>query len=198
MQKTAVSRAGVGSDQVEGLTVVAKAATTAQWVDAAAVPSGDLSPCAGGPGTCHDDLGWLLARAAHVVGSAVERQLEVLGLGKRGFIVLKAAAGLERATQRDIARAVGIDKTTLVQTIDQLEAAGLCERRPDPRDRRARLVVPTAAGTDRIAWAEAVVRDLEAELLEDLDDHDARDLRRLLTQLVSTEAFGGLERGSCV
>ena len=42
------------------------------------------------------DLGWLLARATHVVGSAVERQLEVLGLGKRGFLVLKAAACLRR------------------------------------------------------------------------------------------------------
>jgi DNA-binding MarR family transcriptional regulator len=159
-------------------------------------PCGDAAPCA--PGPCHDDLGWLLARAAHVVGSAVERQLEVLGLGKRGFLVLKAASCLRRPTQQEIAREVSVDKTTLVQTIDQLEAAGLCERRPDPADRRARLIVPTAAGRDRIAWAEAVVRDLEVELLDELGELDASELRRLLTRLVGTEAFGGLERGSCV
>jgi DNA-binding MarR family transcriptional regulator len=132
------------------------------------------------------------------VAAAAERQLEVLGLGKRGFMVLKAAGTLPRPTQQEIAREVGVDKTTLVQTIDRLEAAGLCERRPDPSDRRARLIVATTAGTDRVAWAEAVVRDLEGELLEELSEHDASELRRLLTLLVNTEAFGGLERGSCV
>jgi MarR family transcriptional regulator for hemolysin len=147
---------------------------------------------------CRDDLGWLLAWAAHVVGSAVERQLEVLGLGKRGFMVLKAACGATGASQQEIARSVGVDKTTLVQTIDQLEAAGLCTRQPDPSDRRARIIVPTEAGRDRVVWAEAVVRDLEVELLEELSDDEATALRRLLTQLVSGEAFAGLERGSCV
>jgi DNA-binding MarR family transcriptional regulator len=162
--------------------------------DPMAVALGADAPCA----ACSDDLGWLLARAAHVVGSAVERQLEVLGLGKRGFLVLRTAVGSPGASQQEIARQVGVDKTTLVQTIDQLEAAGLCERHPDPSDRRARLIVPTAAGRDRIAWAEAVVRDLEVELLEELAVDEAGALRRLLARLVSSEAFAGLEKGSCV
>jgi DNA-binding MarR family transcriptional regulator len=157
-----------------------------------------VPPTADDPCACVEDLGWLLARAAHVVGSAVERQLEVLGLGKRGFLVLKAVCGAPGTSQQEIARQVGVDKTTLVQTIDQLELAGLCTRQPDPTDRRARLLVPTTAGRDRIAWAEAVVHDLEAELLEELSGDEARELRRLLTRLVTTEAFGGLERGSCV
>jgi MarR family transcriptional regulator for hemolysin len=152
------------------------------------------APC----GACRDDLGWLLARAAQVVGSAVERQLEVLGLGKRGFIVLKTTCGAPGVSQQEIARQLGIDKTTLVQTIDQLEAAGLCERRPDPSDRRARMIFPTDAGRDRVSWAEAVVRDLEVELLEELSDDEAADLRRLLDRLVTSEAFAGLERGSCM
>jgi MarR family transcriptional regulator for hemolysin len=155
---------------------------------------GAETPCV----ACSDDLGWLLARAAHVVGSAVERQLEVLGLGKRGFLVLRTVCALPGTSQQEIARQVGIDKTTLVQTIDQLEAAGLCERRPDPADRRARSIVPTAAGRDRLAWAEAVVRDLEVELLEELAGGEASELRRLLGRLVSSEAFAGLEKGSCV
>jgi DNA-binding MarR family transcriptional regulator len=170
-------------------------APTTSATDGAGEVDGDAdSPCPG----CRDDLGWLLAWAAHVVGSAVERQLEVLGLGKRGFIVLKTACGEPSASQQEIARLVGVDKTTLVQTIDQLEAAGLCERQPDPSDRRARLIVPTEAGRDRVVWAEAVVRDLEVELLEELSHGEAADLRRLLTRLVSSEAFAGLEKGSCV
>ncbi|MEK8105286.1 MarR family winged helix-turn-helix transcriptional regulator [Micromonospora sp. M12] len=39
-----------------------------------------------------------------------------------------------------------MDKTTMVVTLDQLERAGLAERRPVPTDRRARLVAVTPAG----------------------------------------------------
>ena len=38
----------------------------------------------------------------------------------------------------------------------------------------------------------------EVELLEELTDGEAVELRRLLTGLVSSDAFAGLEKGSCV
>ena len=41
---------------------------------------------------------------------------------------------------------VGLDKTTMVVTLDELEAAGLAERRPSPTDRRARVIAVTKAG----------------------------------------------------
>ena len=41
---------------------------------------------------------------------------------------------------------MGVDPSTMVQLVDELEAAGLAKRRPHPRDRRAREVVLTAKG----------------------------------------------------
>jgi DNA-binding MarR family transcriptional regulator len=49
-------------------------------------------------------------------------------------------------TQIELARLVGLDKTTMVATLDELEAAGLAERRPSPSDRRARIIAVTEAG----------------------------------------------------
>ena len=46
--------------------------------------------------------------------------LAPLGLGSRGFCVLSSAAGRE-LTQKDLAAEIGIDKTTLVVTLDELE-----------------------------------------------------------------------------
>ena len=62
--------------------------------------------------------------------------------------------GLRRAaiegaarTQLELAWAARLDKSTMV-AVDALEAEGLVECRADPKDRRARIVVPTEAGRE--------------------------------------------------
>lgn len=70
------------------------------------------------------------------------------------------------------------------EVLDDLEAKGLVERTPDPRDRRATLVLPTERGTE-VATAIRADRGSEAERVFDrlsLADraHLARILRTLL------------------
>jgi DNA-binding MarR family transcriptional regulator len=48
------------------------------------------------------------------------------------------------------------------EVVDALQDRGLVERRPDPQDRRATLVAPTAEGT-RVGEAIRASRDAEAE-----------------------------------
>ena len=57
-------------------------------------------------------------------------------------------------TQTELARIVGLDKTTMVVTLDELEAAGLAERRPSATDRRARVVAVTKAGERKVRQAD--------------------------------------------
>ena len=54
----------------------------------------------------------------------------------------------------------------------------------DPKDRRARIVVPTEAGRELLARAEGVVLDAEDEVLADLGADERRALRGLLIRLV--------------
>ena len=49
-------------------------------------------------------------------------------------------------TQSQLAEQCALDKTTMVVTMDELERAGLAERRPSPTDRRARIIAVTEAG----------------------------------------------------
>jgi MarR family transcriptional regulator for hemolysin len=113
------------------------------------------------------NLGWLLSQAAHSLLTEQTARLESLGIVPRGYCVLVAAMAGEH-TQTEIAQAVGLDKTTMVVTLDELEAAGLAERRPSETDRRARVVGVTAKGRRKAAQAEAVLAETQAEILATL------------------------------
>ena len=49
-------------------------------------------------------------------------------------------------TQRELVDELGSEKSNMVRVVDDLEGAGLVERRPVPTDRRAHAVVMTAKG----------------------------------------------------
>ncbi len=130
------------------------------------------------------DLGWLLAQTSH--GLAVEQtaRLERLGIAPRGYCILQTALGGEY-TQGEIGQAIGVDKTTMVVTLDSLEAAGLAERTPSKTDRRARVISVTAKGKKRIAEAEQVTADLYEEVLGELDADQRQVLLGALDKLQS-------------
>ena len=54
-------------------------------------------------------------------------------------------------TQKELAERIGLDKTTMVVTVDELEEKGLAERRPSSTDRRARVISVTKAGERTVA-----------------------------------------------
>ena len=54
--------------------------------------------------------------------------------------------GPEGITVSELARLAGVRKQTMAQAVEQLERMGYVERRPNPRDRRSRLVLLTERG----------------------------------------------------
>src|SRR3954470_391123 len=83
------------------------------------------------------NLAWLLYKAHWALAAELTAALAPLGVSARGYHVLRGALGGEH-TQTELAEMVGLDKTTMVVAVDELERAGLAERRPSPHDRRAR------------------------------------------------------------
>jgi len=131
------------------------------------------------------DLCWLLARASHALTTESTAALEELGISPRGHAVLSTAMTGEH-TQTEIARLVGLDKTTMVVTVDELEAAGLAERRPSSTDRRARVIAVTPAGEQHVREADKVLDRVREDVLSALPPED-RD--------VFLRALGTLARG---
>jgi DNA-binding MarR family transcriptional regulator len=129
------------------------------------------------------NLAWLLYRAHWALAAELGAALAPVGLSARGYHVLRAAMSGER-TQTELADMVGLDKTTMVVTIDELEAAGLAERRPAPHDRRARLIAVTDAGRSKVAEAEEVKERVQADVLAELPARDRKALIDSLSKLV--------------
>jgi DNA-binding MarR family transcriptional regulator len=67
----------------------------------------------------------------------------------------------EGTRAKDLARLSGRHKQAITTLIDELTDLGYVERRPDPDDRRAKLVVPTARGLDEMKRADAIARGIE-------------------------------------
>jgi DNA-binding MarR family transcriptional regulator len=72
----------------------------------------------------------------------------------------------------------------MVVTVDELEGAGLAERRLSPHDRRARIISVTAAGRRKVAEAEMVKERVQAEVLGELSATEGEALIDALSKLV--------------
>ena len=79
---------------------------------------------------------------------------------------------------------IGLDKTTMVVTLDELEAAGLAERRPSSTDRRARVIAVTAAGQRMLRKADEVTARVQDDVLSSLPARERDALVDGLTTLV--------------
>ena len=129
------------------------------------------------------DLMMLLHRTGHALETELTARLAELGLTPRARCVLSTAldAGL---TQIEIADRIGIDKTTMVVTLDALEAAGHAERQPSPTDRRARVVVVTESGREIVAKADDLYEEIVGSVLGSLPDGERDGLVKGLTRLM--------------
>lgn len=88
----------------------------------------------------------MLAPLMREMIAAEEPVLESHGLTMWGYVVLSALDRSSVRTQAALAAAIGADKTRIIGTLDNLQADGYIERRPDPADRRVRLLAITEAG----------------------------------------------------
>lgn len=100
--------------------------------------------------------------------------------GPRGFQVLVNASGSDCSNQATIAQRLGIDRTVMTYLVDDLERAGLVQRRPDPADRRARQVLRTASGDRMLDDVRRRIVEVEGAVLGGLSSDDADVFRRLL------------------
>jgi DNA-binding MarR family transcriptional regulator len=96
------------------------------------------------------------------------------------LIVVSRNAGL---SQTALARAMGIENSTLVEVIDKLEQRDLVERRPAPRDRRTHALYLSREGQHLVKRLEPLIREHEARLLRDFTDAERQRFIDFLRRL---------------
>jgi DNA-binding MarR family transcriptional regulator len=145
-----------------------------------------MAPSPSSDGAVVEFTGQLLFRLWRVSHTRTAEALESLGLTTAHFALLNFLGTHEGAIQQELGAAMGIDPSTMVSLIDELESAGLARRRPHPRDRRARQVSITPKGRRLLRRARKMAFEAEDEVLGGLTAAERRELLRLLRRAFSS------------
>jgi MarR family transcriptional regulator, organic hydroperoxide resistance regulator len=140
------------------------------------------------------EITWLLHRAAQRLRSATGEQAEKHGIQLRDYIVLSALDKTPNLTQVELAKALGLDKTTLMSQLDRLERTGLVVRHSDLRDRRARIPEITDAGNALRTKVASACDSVEAAALNGFSQDQVQLFRQMLIGIIGDSQ----DRGSCL
>ncbi len=133
------------------------------------------------------DLAAMLAPLLREMVKAEEPVLASHGLTMWGYVVLLALDRTSMRTQAALAAAIGADKTRIIGTLDELQDDGYIERRPDPADRRVRLLAITEAGRSVKDAAQQEIQRGEERWLGELSAEERRVFLRVLDRLTRGE-----------
>lgn len=130
----------------------------------------------------------LLVRLAKVVVRRAGE--EQLGMRLRWYLALSFLNDHDGAPQQALGEALCVDANNLVLLLNELEAAGLAERRRDALDRRRHLVHLTSDGRRALERAERAQEDVEEQVLAALGSDERATLRRLLARALEDAGPG--------
>ena len=129
----------------------------------------------------------MLAPLIREMIAAEEPVLEANGLTMWGYVVLSALDRSSMRTQAALAAAIGADKTRIIRTLDDLQDDGYIERKPDPDDRRVRLLAITDAGRRVKDAVQGEIQRGEERWLGELSADERRTFLRVLERLTRRE-----------
>jgi DNA-binding MarR family transcriptional regulator len=140
------------------------------------------------------DLAVLASRLTASVGNELFARLGELGyssIGTRhGAVLFYLDEDGVRASE--LARLSGRHKQVVGRLVDELEDAGYVERRLDPDDRRAKLVVPTRRGLALLRESDEIVAEVERHHADALGRRNYAEFRDALRRLTASPDGGAL------
>lgn len=137
-------------------------------------------------------FGSLVSQTARLWRRAVNKGLQPYGLTEATWLpLLRLARAGRPLRQKELAADLGLDGSSLVRLLDNLQAAGLIERREEEADRRAKAIHLTEAGRAIVVQVESVAAEVRARLLAGIADAElaqaAGVLQRILDELGSVD-----------
>jgi DNA-binding MarR family transcriptional regulator len=130
--------------------------------------------------------GYLLARLGDASRRRFAAALEPEGLHPRHFGVMTMVAAQPGMSQQQLHEKTAIDPSSMVAVIDDLQARGLAERRPNPGDRRARTIFLTKQGQQTLQRVRALAAEQQREFFAALSAEERRELHALLRKLADS------------
>lgn len=130
-----------------------------------------------------EHIGFMLGKARQELAARLDRLTAPLTIRHLGVLLLISGRGAMRQT--DLADCLRLDRTTVMNMVDELEGAGFVRRGDDPADRRVNAVKATAKGAQWLEKLRPTAEDIERRFLDPLSAQEQETLRELLMRLVS-------------
>jgi DNA-binding MarR family transcriptional regulator len=130
-------------------------------------------------------LGYLLKQAQLRYGEMAVADLAPLGIRPHEWAALSCLDEPHQRSQKQIAELLGIDRTTMVALVDDLQAKGLVERQPQAADRRKNIVSLTSEGRKLMHRGARLLDDCEQRFLAALGAADAEQLKHALAIVIA-------------
>jgi DNA-binding MarR family transcriptional regulator len=130
----------------------------------------------------------MLGRAYSLLGFQIVDG--VVGAGfpqKPSHSAVFAQIKMEGSRLTDLARGANMTPQAMGELVDELEELGYVERRPDPTDRRAKLIMLTDRGKACIAAGISTIEGIEERITQILGEDGYRQLRSLLAKLLEAD-----------
>lgn len=132
------------------------------------------------------EIGKLIGHTARQWRRAVDRHLQPFGLTEATWLpLLHVARASLPMRQKELAASLSLDGSSVVRLLNELQAAGLVDRREEGDDRRAKAIVLTELGRTTVIKVERSVRKVREEALAGLTDDQlqvASDILRRISQ----------------
>jgi MarR family transcriptional regulator for hemolysin len=138
-----------------------------------------------------EPIGLQLARVAKSANRAFQDALAAEGGSLPTWLILLALKAGRPATQRELARAVGIEGATLTHHLAGLERDGLVTRERDPENRRVHRVELTKQGDALFHRLRGAAMTFDAQLRDGISDAEIDRMRKTLARLEANAGAPG-------
>jgi DNA-binding MarR family transcriptional regulator len=130
--------------------------------------------------------GFLLNKAAQRIRELYEDALNPMKLSTKHAGVLLILEERGSISQHELGKCAYIDRTTIVNLIDDMEKLGLVERKAHPLDRRSHAIYLTAKGKGLLPLIDKNAVEAEKKFLAALSAQEQKNLVQTLRKLVSS------------
>ena len=137
----------------------------------------------GGDYRLEDQVGYWLRRAYQRHMAIFASAMSDLDLTSMQFAALVKLSELKAVSQTELGRLTGMDRATISGVVARLKRRELVLYKPDPLDKRSRIIALTDAGEALLADAMQRIERVTEQTLEPIEPGERESLRAILQRM---------------